>query len=216
MWKKRRKQKTKLFLPFIFLGILTFAFLLFSFLESRFLPPLKEVSHMQCRSLANEIIDEAVGKLLQETEFEASALLSQGEDKSYRANMALVNQFCSLLSQDVTDGLEELPREVIHIPIGAATGWSFFASKGPKIPFSLRPMGAAKVDYETEFTSVGINQINYKIWLDLSMELRIINPFYQETVTMERKIMLADLIFGGKVPEHYFQIASPNEYLLTE
>ena len=78
------------------------------------------------------------------------------------------------------------------------------------------PMGAVKVDYETAFSSVGINQINYKIWLSVKMELRIVNPLYQEELTLSRKIMLADLVFSGRVPNHYFQISRPNEYLLTE
>ena len=172
---------------------------------------------MQCKALANHIIDDATTDILEDTDFSASSLLiHEDSGESYTANTALVNQFCSLLSSDVTQRLQELPKEVIHIPIGAATNWSFFSNMGPEIPFTLIPMGMAKVDYETDFTAVGINQINYKIWLDLSMEIKIVNPLYQETLTLQRKIMLADLIFSGKIPEHYFQMGPPNEYLLTE
>lgn len=76
-------------------------------------------------------------------------------------------------------------------------------------------MGAVRVDYETAFLGRH-QQINYKIWLAVHLELRIVNPLYQEDITLERKIMLADLVFSGKVPAHYFQISRPNEYLLTE
>lgn len=214
MRKKRKKHKIKFLLPLL---LVPFFFLLVSVLESRLLPPLKEISHIQCKALANQIIDEATANILADTEFSAASLLIREADgESYTANTALVNRFCSLLSQDVTRGLQELPKEVIHIPIGAATKWSFFANMGPEIPFTLIPMGAAKADYETSFSSVGINQINYKIWLELSMEIKIVNPLYQETLTLERKIMLADLIFSGKIPEHYFQMSQPSEYLLTE
>ena len=48
------------------------------------------------------------------------------------------------------------------------------------------------------------------------MEMKIVNPLYQETLSMERKIMLVDIVFSGKVPEHYFQVTPQNEYLLTE
>ena len=75
---------------------------------------------------------------------------------------------------------------------------------------------SVKTDYQTEFVSAGINQINYKIWLNLSMDMKVVNPLYQETITLNRKIMLCDLVFSGKVPEHYFQFSSPDEYLLTE
>ena len=42
-----------------------------------------------------------------------------------------------------------------------------------------------------------------------------LNP-YQETLSMQRKFMLVDLVFGGKVPEYYFQMGQRDEYVLTE
>lgn len=172
---------------------------------------------MQCKAMANRIIDAATANALANSALDADALLTQGADgESYTANTVLVNQFCTLLSQDITKRLEVLPKENIQIPLGAVTHWGMLANKGPAIPFTLLPLGAAKVDYETGFSSVGINQINYKIWLAVKMELKIVNPLYQENIVLERKIMLADLVFSGKVPEHYFQISRPNEYLLTE
>ena len=104
------------------------------------------------------------------------------------------------------EDLVKLPDEKIGIPLGAVMNWGFFANIGPEIPFTLIPMGAVKVDYDSQFLSVGINQINYKIWLNIAMELKIVNPLYQENITLERKIMLADIVFSGKVPEHYFQM----------
>ncbi len=221
MRKKQRKRKKRfsffIILIFLFLGTFLAAFLGLHVIEKSFLPPLREISHIQCKTLANQMIDKAVADMLQEMDFSASSLLLKGTDgESYTADTSLVNQFCSLLSAEITASLMELPKEVIRIPMGAATNTTFFANMGPKIPFTLLPMGAVKVDYETSFRSVGINQINYKIWLQISIDLKIVNPLYQETLTMERKIMLADLIFSGKVPEHYFQMTPRDEYLLTE
>ena len=207
MRKRKRNRKRKKILPLLLPALLTV--LCFFLLEKSLLPPLKEISHMQCR--------EAAANALAHMELDANALLQKGADgESYTANTTCVNQFCALLSRDITKQLNELPKEVIPIPLGAVTHWGLLANKGPKIPFTLLPMGAVKVDYETAFSSVGINQINYKIWLAVHLELRIVNPLYQEDITLERKIMLADLVFSGRVPAHYFQISRPNEYLLTE
>lgn len=206
--KNRKKQAAALFLVLLFLiGAGGY------FIDSRLLPPLKAISHMQCKTLANDLIDEAVFENL--TTLDASALLLKNQD-TYTANTMQINTFCAALSADITNGFRNLPEESIKIPIGAATGMNLLANSGPKIPFTLVPMGAVKVDYDTDFSAAGINQINYKIWLMVSMEMKVVNPLYQETLQMERKIMLADLIFGGKVPEHYFQMSAPGEYLLTE
>lgn len=214
MRKRYRRRKKKLFsmlLPLLFLFSCIFL------LEKSLLPPLKEISHIQCKATANQIINQATAALLEDAALHTDDLLIRSADgESYTANTASVNRFCSLLSQDMTKRLEALPKESIRIPLGAVTHWGALANRGPAVPFTLLPMGAAKVDYETDFTSVGINQINYKIWLAIKIELRIVNPLYREDITLERKIMLADLVFSGKVPEHYFQITAPNEYLLTE
>ena len=94
---------------------------------------------MQCRAAANRIIDEAAANALARMELDASALLQKGADgESYTANTTCVNQFCALLSRDITKQLNELPKEVIPIPLGAATHWGLLANKGPKIPFTRR------------------------------------------------------------------------------
>lgn len=168
---------------------------------------------MQCKAKANDIINHAISNNLKQ--LETSALLIRQND-SYTANTQAVNAFCTKISADITEAFKKIPEEKIHIPLGAVTDLHFLVNMGPEIPFTLVPMGAAKVDYETSFSSTGINLINYKIWIQISAEMKIVNPLLKETVYMERKIMLADLLFSGKVPDHYFHFSQPDEYLLTE
>ncbi len=216
MPKKHNRIKRAILSLFVLLFVLFLTVFFLLQIEKRLIPPLKEISHIQCKTLANQIIDAAVEDTLHSLELSKASLLLETDSEGYTANTALVNRFCSALSSRITNNLSTLPDEVIKIPLGAATNVSFLANKGPSLPFTLVPMGIVKTDYETAFQSVGINQINYKIWIHLSIELKIVNPLYQETLQMERKMMLADLIFSGKVPTHYFQMGQPNEYLLTE
>ena len=41
------------------------------------------------------------------------------------------------------------------------------------LTFTLLPQGIVDVDYETSFESVGINQINYKIWITISVDIKM-------------------------------------------
>lgn len=205
--RKKYHKTQKNILPAL-LGLLCFLLLLFALLqmEKRLLPPIQEISHLQCKALANRIIDAAAEDTIRRMALSQEALLSEGTDGSYTANTMLVNRFCAALSSRITEELANPPNEVIQIPLGAATNLAFLANKGPKLTFTLLPMGSTTVDYETAFQSVGINQINYKIWIQICIEVKIVNPLYQETLQLERKMMLADLIFSGKVPSHYFQM----------
>lgn len=222
MHRKYRKKRRKFFFPFpllLFSGVLALGFFSLRQMERKFLPPLIEISHMQSKSIANEIIDLAAERALAEMQLSADSLLvqnSEGGSPSYAADTTQINRFCTLLSRSASQSLAELPKEVIRIPLGASTNIAYLANLGPDISFTLLPQGAVNVDYETSFESVGINQINYKIWIIISVDMKIVNPLYQETLSMRRKFMLADLVFGGKVPEYYFQMGKPDEYVLTE
>ena len=117
----------------------------FSFMEKSLLPPLKEISHMQCRAAANRIIDEAAANALARMELDANALLQKGADgESYTANTTCVNQFCALLSRDITKQLNELPKEVIPIPLGAVTHWGLLANQGRKSPSPFCLLGGGQ------------------------------------------------------------------------
>ena len=210
-----RNDKKKSTQKHIFHLLITFLLFcgLLAFFDHRFLPLLKEISHLQCKNQINMVINHAITEQL--PSLKSEELLVKNDD-TYMANTELINRFCNDISIHITEKLQKYPQETIRVPLGAATGFSLFSNKGPSIPFTLQPMSSVKTDYQTEFVSAGINQINYKIWLNLSMDMKVVNPLYQETITLNRKIMLCDLVFSGKVPEHYFQFSSPDEYLLTE
>ena len=97
----------------------------------------------------------------------------------------------------------DLDNNNVSVPYGAASGISFMATKGPKIVFEIMPDGNSEVDYETEFVSAGINQTNYKIWLTVEISVSLINPIYEKNMIMTRKIMLADMVINGEVPDYY-------------
>ena len=210
--RNKKKRRIQRYTFFILIVILLFCSLL-TFWDHRFLPLLKEISHLQCKNQINMLINHAIKEQLPTLKSE-ELLMINGD--TYVANTELINRFCTDISINITEELQKYPREMIRIPLGAATGFSLLANKGPSISFTLQPMSAVKTDYKTEFTSAGINQINYKIWLNLSLDMKVVNPLYQEIITLSRKIMLCDLVFSGIVPEHYSQISSLDEYLLTE
>ena len=171
---------------------------------------------MQCKAYANRLIDEAAEEIFFHQNTPGSELLPAVNENRFVTNTALINRYCSSFSSEINKKISEIPYEEISIPLGAAWGLGFLADTGPKVPFTFYPMGSVNVDYETEFLSAGINQINYKIWLEIAMEIKIVNPLSDEKVTLQRKILLADMVLSGNVPDHYFQMSSPGEYLLTE
>lgn len=206
--KKYKKQKHFSKLLLLFLSVFVFVFVLLVHCDNRFFAAVLEISHMQSKTATNNVIDKAVQNTIQELQIDSSDFFIGGQDgvTTVSANTLLINQFCSNVSTGITKGMDEISNECISIPLGMITGIDIFSSRGPKIPFSLRPMGTASVDYETSFTSVAINQVNFKIWLNVSADIKIVHPLRQEKVSLTRKIMLVDTVISGTVPERYLNI----------
>ncbi len=208
--KKHKRKSHRRFLEKL---ILLFLFLLFCYIlflvDRRVFAVARELSHARSKLVINSIIDDAMETVLHDySQTPATFWYQNGDDGVYSADATEINLFCSQLSRSITESLAAFESESFRVPIGTITGISFLSELGPSIPFQLRPAGSALVDYDTSFTAAGINQINFKIWVNISLEIRIINPIHAEKIQLSRKIMLVDTVIGGEVPEHFFQVSS--------
>ncbi len=203
--KKRWTTLLMMMILLIFLGALLF---LYGF-EQKMLPTLQEIAYMESKAVANDMIDDSLQEILQESQWTTTEffLTSRGEYINYSANTTAINLFCSNLTQSINQHLYNVPEVEVSIPIGAITDISMFSNVGPEVCFSLLPAASVISQYDTTFESAGINQLHYKLWITLTMEFQIVNPIYHETISMERNIMLVDTIIGGKVPENLLTLS---------
>ena len=203
-----KKHRSKSILPsfLLFFGIFFLAVSCFSYLDRGLSRISTEISAYQAQNALVSIIDKALTDTIAESSLSAGDFLMENTDGAIAANAIGINQFCAALSEKLTVALEELEKERIPVPIGALSGTEFLANFGPSLTFVLQPAGIAQVDYETALEESGINQMHFQIWLKVSAQIRVVNPLHEETFPIERRIMLADLVFSGDVPSHYFQI----------
>ena len=73
-------------------------------------------------------------------------------------------------------------------------------SRWPDIPFKVRLIGNADIDYDRAFESVGINQVNQRVWLNLNFVIQVSAPLMNEVLSSSRKFVLVDRTFSGDVP----------------
>lgn len=201
----KRRRNLRFF--FILIGLFAGLLLLFVQLDRRVMPAALAIAHMEAQNVANRMIDRAVEEAIESMDLSASDLFlyePSTQSNAFSANTIRINQFCTRLSEQITTELQSLTTEQIDIPMGSAVGIDFLANRGPSLTFTLRPAGAANVDYETSFTSVGINQTNFQIWLETSISIQIVNPLYQEKIVLTRKLMLVNTFLSGQVPDKYF------------
>jgi len=212
MRKKKEQTCLKCFIIIFFL--ILFSVLVFHRFEKSFFPVVMEISEYQSKQQATKIMDTAIQMAIKEMKVTSSDFfITNVSTDTIAANTLLVNSFCSYISNEMTKSLEKMKKEEIKVPVGIISGVEFLATRGPAISFWLVPKGNVNVDYETNFTAVGINQMHFKIWLDISMELEIVNPLIDEKLVLKRKMMLVDTVIRGVVPENYIDLqGKENEF----
>ncbi len=203
---KRKIRKYVVFFTFT-VSVMAAAFIIAT--EKYIMPAAADICLIQAKETANNIINSAVDEVLKEKSEGGRNILSLETENGTTMIMAdtiSINLICAEISSSITEKIANMENNIVKVPYGAASGIGIFANSGPDLEFEIMPAGDTTVDYETEFTSAGINQTNYKIWLTVNITISLVNPIYDRNISMNRKIMLADTIIKGDLPSNYIDI----------
>lgn len=203
---KRKIRKYVVFFTFT-VSVMAAAFIIAT--EKYIMPAAADICLIQAKETANNIINSAVDEVLKEKSEGGRNILSLETENGTTMIMVdtiSINLICAEISSSITEKIANMENNIVKVPYGAASGIGIFANSGPDLEFEIMPAGDTTVDYETEFTSAGINQTNYKIWLTVNITISLVNPIYDRNISMNRKIMLADTIIKGDLPSNYIDI----------
>lgn len=211
--KKRKFKRKKLFkIPFFSLTILCiFIWLIYLFIlqfENEVLPTAIKVSQKYATNIISQEINKSVERTITNLRLHTNDFFNKNVNKDTNktyldVDTILINNVCAKVSDELSKNLKNINDTKIDLPIGVFSGISAFSEFGPPFTVSLSSIGDAIVDYETNFQSVGINQINFQVYLNISCSISIINPMYKKDIDVSRKLMLVNTIFDGEVPKTY-------------
>lgn len=211
--KKRKFKRKKLFkIPFFSLTILCiFIWLIYLFIlqfENEVLPTAIKVSQKYATNIISQEINKSVEKTITSLRLHTNDFFNKNVNKDTNktyldVDTILINNVCAKVSDELSKNLKNINDTKIDLPIGVFSGISAFSEFGPPFTVCLSSIGDAIVDYETNFQSVGINQINFQVYLNISCSISIINPMYKKDIDVSRKLMLVNTIFDGEVPKTY-------------
>ncbi len=211
--KKRKFKRKKIFkIPFFSLTILCiFIWLIYLFIlqfENEVLPTAIKVSQKYATNIISQEINKSVERTITSLRLHTNDFFNKNVNKDTNktyldVDTILINNVCAKVSDELSKNLKNINDTKIDLPIGVFSGISAFSEFGPPFTVSLSSIGDAIVDYETNFQSVGINQINFQVYLNISCSISIINPMYKKDIDVSRKLMLVNTIFDGEVPKTY-------------
>lgn len=121
-----------------------------------------------------------------------------------QANTARVAQVTSEATLKIQKALSEIKEKKLGIPLGQILGSDLLAAYGPKITFTVIPIGTVKTGLADSFTSAGINQTRHRIFLQVDAWAEILVPLLKTEVEIQTTVPLADAVIVGPVPDMVF------------
>lgn len=208
-WRLNRKQK--IFIYFIL--ILMLALQLLFLLDKNLRPTLEAIAQARAKAIATQAINDAINtKIAQEIKY--GLLITVHTDYSGKpawaqVNTMEVNRIVAATTMHVQETLGTIKGEVLRIPLGQAFNSQLLANMGPRIPFTIVPVGTVNVEVTDAFEQAGINQTRHKIYLEVFTDVQIVIPFVTKTVQVHSQVPIADVTYLGDVPETVINLPWP-------
>ena len=203
----RKRHKIKIILLILLIILIFF----FTRLIHRWQPVLQAMAEMQAEALATDILADTMRDVLNETGIQSEDLVTyyynpSGEVFAYSIDTVTIEKMASLANTKMGEFLEEKKEFELDIPLGRVTSNPLLAAMGPDIPIQVRVVGNPGVDYGRSFESVGINEINHRIWIDMELVIQVTTPLLTDVLNAEMQFTLIDQTMSGEVPRTYLGV----------
>ena len=136
----------------------------------------------------------------------------EGVIQYVEANSRLINKLVLAFSTSMEENYSLGDMSIVPVNLGVLTGSKLLSQLPVTVDVKVMPLSLTKFQCETEFVTEGINQTRYKVYCTVTSEVQILAPFTQETAEINRKVLLAEAIIVGKVPDNYVDV--PKEDIL--
>ena len=204
MLKGKKSKKTRFFVIFLTTFLLIFILIIAVLLQ--FKPVFEEKASHAAKTQAIKIINNATDSIFSDISVPELAIIDKddnGNIVSVKADTIEMNRLKSKLSKSIQQFAENAENATVHIPIGSLTDFSVLQGFGYRIPINISTDGLAKIDFEDEFVSCGINQVKHKIFMTVSVRVTVVSSAYSKSETITTEIPVTETVISGTVPNYY-------------
>lgn len=170
-------------------------------------PMFQSLCVEKATSIAIDITSEESGIALKKYNYQDIVSIIEDENTNIlKTDVVAINNIATEITNRVIKRLKELENTNVEIPIGALTGSKFLSGSGPNVKISIMPLGTVNSEIKTEFHEEGINQTIYRIYLDITCEIKVLMPYKNTSRQIKSQILLVETAIVGDVPETYYNL----------
>lgn len=205
--KKKKIRGLWIFIVFSTLVVLTFYKI-----DKDLRPTMMAYCDAEARIIATETINNTIreefGNKISYEDLMNVKIDKDGNVVMIQANTVELNRIGSQVALAVQSKIQETGDRGAKIPLGVMFQNDLLANFGPKITFSMHPVGSATTSYRSEFQAAGINQTRHIVYLDITANIQVIVPLARDSMSITSNVPIAESIIIGKVPDTYANFGS--------
>ncbi len=212
MRRKRKKDKQRNNGKWFFCLVLLMVLGIYSivFTEKIIKPNVAAIAEVKVQAMITKIVNDAVHNQFV-SDAEVNELITiktdqEGNITYVESNTLAMNNLATGLAQTVQKYYQWEEPVNLHVPMGSILGSQIISQLGPYIDLKVQPIGMSRVNFKTEFESMGINQTKYKVFLELDSQARVLAPFSMNNINVQNTILVAEAIIVGEVPKSYINV----------
>ena len=180
-------------------------------LEWRLRPAVAEIARTQIQNTITAAIEQAVAQDLAQRNVSYGDLVAIERDGSgsitaLSTRTAQMNLLRGELMEAILAALEGVDVSVIQIPLGSLLDFEPFWARGPAIQVRAMTVGTVSAEFDSEFSSAGVNQTLHRLWLDAAVPVTVLLPGGWLEVAVQTRLPLAETVIVGQVPDTYLSL----------
>lgn len=204
----KRIREIKSFKIILLIAFFSIVIVLAIFLKSSY-PVFKATCETAASSKGVSIINDEVNAVMKDYSYDDLINIekdTQGKISLIKADVIKLNEIVTKIVSNIQEEFDKIPRITVFINMGSVSGISMLKNFDPKFDIELESAGRISSNVKTEFTSVGINQTQHKIYLQIDSRVGILTPFSAFGKDIKTDVLLTEAVIVGEVPDSYYNL----------
>lgn len=180
-------------------------------LENKLRPVVAEIAAAQAQNNMTAVVENAVtadlaARQVSYVDFVTIQRDEGGAITALTTDMARMNLLRSELTAAVLEALEGVDVSDVQVPLGSLFDLEPLWAKGPALKAKAMTVGTVRAEFDSQFTSAGVNQTLHRIWLEVDVPMTLLLPGGEVEASLHTRLCVAETVIVGKVPDTYLQL----------
>lgn len=155
----------------------------------------------RCRNLVTQLVLDAAAET---KTAEKLSSFTQADDKSLvTLDSNAVRSYQAAVGKCLSQKLDGLEEQAYPVPIGTVIGGVLLMERGPEVEIRFLPVGNARVTVDSSLQQAGVNQVLYRVVLELAVDMTVVVPGGTRAISCEQQVVLEEVLLTGQVPLLY-------------